>query len=212
MSETQSASPQKSNKAIGSLILGVASFPLSLLAAVPAIILGHTAKSEIRRSEGRVTGDGMAMAGLIFGYFNAVVAVFAVAAIILLVPNLKHATMMANEEAAIASMRNLNDALALYAATYDGYPGSIEALGPGSPSSASRADMIDADLASGTKDGYEFVYSAGPDANGKITSFTVHANPVTPGTTGQRGFFTDESGVIRQSSAGPASVGSSPLG
>jgi len=212
MSETQNASPQKSNKAIGSLILGVASFPLSLLAAVPAIILGHAAKSEIRRGGGRVIGDGMAIAGLILGYFNAAVAVLAVAAVILLVPNLKHTRMMVNESAAVESMRTLNIALVTYAATYDGYPSSIEVLGPGSPSSASRADLIDADLAEGTKDGYTFVYSAGPDANGKITSFTVHANPVTPGTTGQRGFFTDESGVIRQSSTGPASVGSSPLG
>jgi hypothetical protein len=39
-------------------------FPLSIL----AIIFGHLSLSEIRKSAGRLKGEGMAIAGLVLGY------------------------------------------------------------------------------------------------------------------------------------------------
>ncbi|MGB7536976.1 MAG: DUF4190 domain-containing protein [Anaerolineales bacterium] len=62
-----------SNLALASLSLGFASWIfLPVLAAIPAIILGHMARMEIARSEGRLTGDGLAVAGLVMGYINVV--------------------------------------------------------------------------------------------------------------------------------------------
>jgi len=43
------------------------------------------------------------------------------------------------------------------------------------------------------------------------TGFEVHADPITRGTTGQRSFFTDQTGVIRSNAEGPASADSPPL-
>src|SRR6266852_2316609 len=56
-----------SGKALGSLISGI--FGLLLFpVAIVAIILGHISRSEIRKSNGRLQGAGMALTGLIFGY------------------------------------------------------------------------------------------------------------------------------------------------
>ncbi len=49
-----------------SLILGVAEFFSLGLTAIPAVICGHLAKSEMRQTGQR--GDGMATAGLVLGY------------------------------------------------------------------------------------------------------------------------------------------------
>ena len=63
--------PQTSTTAIISLVAGIASYViLPFLGAIVAIITGHMAKSEIKKSMGRLSGNGMATAGLILGYVN----------------------------------------------------------------------------------------------------------------------------------------------
>src|SRR5262245_9826338 len=59
-------------QAIASLVLGIAALFLcfSVLTGIPAIILGHISWSRIRKSMGRLKGEGMAMAGLIMGYLS----------------------------------------------------------------------------------------------------------------------------------------------
>ena len=56
--------------AILSLIFGIICWmALPFVGAIVAIVLGHIARSEIRRSPpGTLEGDGMALAGLILGY------------------------------------------------------------------------------------------------------------------------------------------------
>ena len=52
--------------AVASLLLGLLSpFPVF---GILAVIFGHIARSQIRKSAGRQKGAGMAMAGLILGY------------------------------------------------------------------------------------------------------------------------------------------------
>ena len=65
-----------STMAILSLIAGIAGW-LGLLGigGILAIVFGHIAKSEIRKSSGTITGDGMATAGLVLGYVNLALAV-----------------------------------------------------------------------------------------------------------------------------------------
>ena len=76
--------PQKtSGLAIASLVCGIGAwFVAFCVGALAAIILGHMARAEIRRSAGRIEGDGMALAGLILGYVN--LAVFVVVALLFL--------------------------------------------------------------------------------------------------------------------------------
>ena len=57
--------------AIISLISGIAGFSVvPFLGSVVAVITGHMAKSEIKKNNGLVTGNGMATAGLILGYLG----------------------------------------------------------------------------------------------------------------------------------------------
>ena len=66
--------------AIVSLVAGLASYVvLPVIGAIVAIVTGHLARGEIRRTgEG---GAGMALAGLILGYVHLVIAVIAIVTI-----------------------------------------------------------------------------------------------------------------------------------
>jgi len=128
------------------------------------------------------------------------------------IPNLLRSKMAANEASAVGSLRTLNTACVSYSTTYGtGYPAALANLGPGTPATAATADLIDSVLASGTKSGYVFTFVSGAPVGGQVPTYTINANPVTVGTTGQRGFFTDQSGVIRANPTGPATVNSTPI-
>ena len=63
--------PHNSTMAIVSLISGIVSwFLLPFIAAIVAVITGHMAKNEIKKSGGMITGNGMATAGLVLGYIQ----------------------------------------------------------------------------------------------------------------------------------------------
>ncbi len=66
------SNPKTSGLAIGSLVLGICSIVLCLgpLAGIPAVIMGHKANSDIRKSGGLLGGSGMATAGLVTGYLS----------------------------------------------------------------------------------------------------------------------------------------------
>jgi hypothetical protein len=66
--------PPNSTMAVVSLVAGILGWVLlPLIASVVAVITGHMAKNEIRSSNGRVGGDGLATAGLILGYSSLVI-------------------------------------------------------------------------------------------------------------------------------------------
>ena len=132
------------------------------------------------------------------------------------IPNLMHSKMQANETAAVEALRTLNETAIMYSTTYGSFPHAIANLGPaqGSPNpTATAADLIDSVLAAGTKSGYRFTYNVGvTDPSGNVVSYSIMASPVNPGTTGQRFFFTDQSGTIRSNPAGTADSSSTPIG
>lgn len=123
------------------------------------------------------------------------------------IPNLLRSKMAANEASAVGSLRSINTASVAYSTTYGTYPASLGALGPSSAPSSTAADLIDSVLSSGTKSGYTFTFTAG---TGNL-SYSITAAPSTPGVTGQRGFFTDQSGVIRADTSGTATSSSTPI-
>ena len=129
------------------------------------------------------------------------------------IPNLLHSNLSGNESSGVASLRALNAACANYSMLYGGYPRSLSNLGPGDAANSTSAALIDAALASGTKSGYVFIYTPGAAGiSGNVLSYGITANPATPGSTGQRRFFTDQSGVIRASKHGAADASSTPVG
>jgi type IV pilus assembly protein PilA len=218
-----------SGKAIASLICGIFGFVFP--SAVAAIILGHISLSEIRKSAGRLTGHGMAMAGLILGYVGVSAIPFILIVAAIAIPNLLRSRMVANEASAVGLLKTVNVAALTYSSDYgNGFPPSMEALaGPnGVATSCDHARLIDKVLASGQKSGYVFTYVSRSSVRGtkRVLSLTAQqhgctspgsdeywltADPITRGTTGQRSFFTDQTGVIRFDARGAASGNSPPL-
>ena len=128
------------------------------------------------------------------------------------IPNLIHSKMSANEASAVGSLRTLDVAAITYSTTYGGYPHSLANFGPGNPATSASSDLIDSVLASGTKTGYSFVYTPGVmDASGNVLTYSITGQPISVGTTGQRSFYTDQSGVIRANTSGVADANSTPI-
>ncbi len=123
------------------------------------------------------------------------------------IPNLLRSRMAANEASAVGSLRTINTAGVTYASTYPnvGFTG-LAALG-GAGGLPTAAGLIDTVLSGGTKSGYTFTAVAAGTGN---TTYTTTGRPATFGTTGQRSFFSDQSGVIRYNSADAAADVSSP--
>ena len=117
-----------------------------------------------------------------------------------------------NEAAAVGALRTLNTACVTYAATFGtGFPAGLEDLGASGPVTPHSANLIDKELASGTKSGYVYRYSSEAPIRGVVPSYTITADPVTPGQTGRRHFFTDQSGVIRWNASTTASASDQPI-
>jgi hypothetical protein len=75
-----------SNAAVISLVFGILSWVgLIFIGAIVAIIAGHMARNEIRKSGGQIGGSGMATAGLLLGYIHLGVLVLGCAAFFVLV-------------------------------------------------------------------------------------------------------------------------------
>jgi hypothetical protein len=214
---------QTSGKAIASFIRGI--FLFIFPSAIAAIILGHLSLADIRKERGRLTGHGLATTGLVLGYMGiAVIPVVLIVAAIA-IPNLLRARMAANEASAVGSLRTIVTAELVYQETYsNGFAPDLRAmdgLGRG-VTGCGHAQLIDSTLASGEKSGYEFTYvwvpqkpsgeaaAKGCTLTGAV-SFEVNADPITRGTTGQRSYFTDQTGVIRFNVDGPATNDSPPI-
>jgi type IV pilus assembly protein PilA len=222
--------PESSGKALASLICGIFFFVFP--SAIAAIILGHISLSDIRKSAGRLTGHGMAVAGLVLGYLGVAVIPFVLIVAAIAIPNLLRARMVANEASAVGSLRTINTAARTYASMYsNGYPPSLEAMaGPeGASPTCDHAELIGTTLAAGIRSGYVFTYTVRTKDGGQRilfrsddaaakgctipgdAAYTVTADPITRGTTGQRSWFTDQTGVIRCENYGPATKDSPPL-
>jgi len=127
------------------------------------------------------------------------------------VPNLLRSRMAANEASAVGSLRAINAACVAYLTTFGGFPSALTNLGTSGPATSSSADLIDNLLAGGVKTGYTFTYTAGAAAGGVIPVYTLTAAPLVPDQTGQRYFFTDQSGVIRFNTSAAATASDAPL-
>jgi hypothetical protein len=191
---------ETSGKAILSLVCGLLVFiPLAFVAA---IVFGHLSLSEIRKSAGRLKGEGLAITGMVLGYawILSIPVILIIAAIT--IPNLLRARMAANESSAVAEVRALITAEIAYANTHSdaGFTCSLSNL--------AEDNLISGDLALSTRNGYRFeLLNCSPDSTGgRNVKFQVVAHPVTPNQTGIRSFCSDESAVIKVDSSGSAQV------
>jgi len=78
--------------AIASLACGLAQFVVGPLATIPAIVFGHVARHQIKRTGEQ--GAGLALAGLILGWATVILAIFLVLIIGVAMTAGMHGTMM----------------------------------------------------------------------------------------------------------------------
>ena len=135
------------------------------------------------------------------------------------IPNLLRSRIAANESSAVGSIRTVNTAQVTYSSTYPnvGFANAMTALG-GLPAAcavgatSTAACLIDQVLAAAPsqKSGYTFAIGGLSGAVPEVT-YSVGGDPIQRGQTGQRSFFSDQSGVIRFNTGAPATSGDPPL-
>ena len=75
-----------------------------------------------------------------------------------------------------------------------------------------HAALIDQVLATGRKSGYIYSYTAvKTDSVGHVVEYSMNCDPQSPGVTGQRHFYTDQSGVIRENGSTTAGPNDPPI-
>ena len=129
------------------------------------------------------------------------------------IPNLLKSKMTANEAAAAESIRTIDTGETTYAATCPniGYSATLVELNTGAIC-VSGKNIIDNILGGSDpaiKSGYQFTYAPIPTA-GLNSAFTLTVVPLKVGTTGQRGFYSDQTNVIRYTQSGAAPTPADP--
>lgn len=149
-----------------------------------------------------------------------VVAIILVIAAIAM-PNLLRSRMAANEASAVSSLHSINTAEVTYSATFPslGFAVALANLGgttaqctSGGTITSANACIIDPVLTLGKKSGYSMAAPGGTPVGGITTTYVATANPTTPGTTGIRGFCSDQTGVFYNNSTDGSVVAVSCLG
>jgi len=112
---TVPAQPKNCGLAIWSLVLGILAVVLSIvcigpLFAIPAVICGHMGYSRVRRSGGALSGEGLALGGLITGYLSfALIPVIGLMAAIA-IPNFVKARTTAQMNVCIDNLQQIDGA------------------------------------------------------------------------------------------------------
>ncbi|MGC2186727.1 MAG: DUF4190 domain-containing protein [Terriglobales bacterium] len=193
-----------SGLAIASLVFGLLFFffPLSIV----AIVFGHISLSQIKKSAGRLGGKGLAIAGLVLGYFGIAMIPLILIIAAIAIPNLLRARIAANEASAVGSVRQIAAAQVTYRSQFPmiGFAPDLQSLGGALPCTANPATacLIDNEWAVATalpgRRGYIFALKRSEDVN----QYFVSAVPATRNQTGVRSFCSTEDGVTHVDPSG----------
>jgi len=127
------------------------------------------------------------------------------------IPNMLNLKSQANETSAIQSLHAIYEAQLQFNTNYpaNGYACSLAALGGDGSAGAptpQKAQLLQADLASGYKSGYTFnivnCTKATVNNQDMYTSYEAVAVPQAVGKTGHRGFCIDMTGEIKADPSG----------
>ena len=135
--------------------------------------------------------------------------VIAIILIILAValPRLGKARLFAQEMAAKKAISTIHTEQAQYYSQYGAYATTLTQLGPpaSGAATASSADLIDRDLATGEKGGFKFTLQQTP------TGYVILANPALFGTTGSHTYFSDQSMTIHEHTGQEPATANDPI-
>jgi hypothetical protein len=146
------------------------------------------------------------------------------ASLFVVIVNLQGSRIVGDGFSPVGRLRTINTAAIIYAEKYNrGFPLTLAVLAPPKPESSNpsaepsekAAGLIDQVLASGVScfgGCYRFSYIAGPvDSNGKVSTYTIHADPIEHRAKSKTHYFTDQTGVIRQEEDREAYASSPPI-
>jgi type IV pilus assembly protein PilA len=123
-------------------------------------------------------------------------------------PQMSKSQIYAREMAAKANIKQINTVQVQYQSTYGQYATSLSQLGPpataGAAEDAQASNLLPPGLASGSSNGYNYTLSGTP------TGYSVIAVPKVYNNTGRRSFYSDQTGVIRESTTQEPATANSP--
>ncbi|MBN2190657.1 MAG: DUF4190 domain-containing protein [Candidatus Aureabacteria bacterium] len=127
--------PETNNLAIISMVLSIIGFVgfcicLGPLLGIPAVICGHIALSKIKSSGGKLSGRGMAIAGLIIGYLTILLTVIWILFSLIAIPKFVSAAKEAKQVMCISRIRQIGTACQVYKMEYMVYPDRLSRLYP----------------------------------------------------------------------------------
>ena len=128
------------------------------------------------------------------------------------IPNLLRARMQANQSAAVATLRNINNSEATYIVAYSsqGYADNFIKLGPGTLCDSSHACLVDDVIGCATqpcaKSGYNY-FIASTFSTTPFGDYRTTASPVGWASTGLQNYCSMNDGVIRYQLSPSAALG-----
>jgi hypothetical protein len=105
--------PKTAALAIWSLVLGILSLMcfFTVFAGIPGVICGHKALGKIKNSNGQLSGQGLAIAGLVTGYLGIALAILILPMMAAIaIPNFVNARSAAQANACIINLRQIQAA------------------------------------------------------------------------------------------------------
>jgi hypothetical protein len=197
--------PEISGKAIFSLVCSL--FGIFPPAAAVAVIFGHLSLSEIKKNPARLTGRGLAITGLVFGYAGVAMGVVWLVLIGIAIPKAIRAERTQKAQgtsrtpvtvgdqgvSAVSVVRSMNTAEIAYAQAHPaaGYTCSLSDL--------SDTWGIGDQLDRAKKNGYtvDLQACAGKNPGGPITHYRIVAYPLLINQHGKPAFCSNESDQIK---------------
>lgn len=158
------------------------------------------------------------------GGFSLVELLIVVAIVLVLsliaIPNFLRARASASESSAVQSLRTIVSGEHLYSSEYgNGFTPDLPTLAGAGATGCDSAHLVDSVLAGGNKGNYKITYTGANAVPTSVpgcttpgfSSFQLQADPASAMVMGQRHFYTDQGGVIRQNSSAPAAVTDPPI-
>jgi prepilin-type N-terminal cleavage/methylation domain-containing protein len=129
------------------------------------------------------------------------------------IPNLLRSRMAANQAAAVATMRNINNSEATYISQFAqiGYADTFVKLGPGVPCDSTHACLVDEVIGCAAqpcqKSGYKYFIASSSGA-APFTDYQTTSTPVGWGGSGLENYCSMTDGVLRKEVAPTGNLGS----
>jgi prepilin-type N-terminal cleavage/methylation domain-containing protein len=128
------------------------------------------------------------------------------------VPNLLRSRMAANQAAAVATLRNINNSQATYISTFGqiGYADTFVKLGPGIPCDSTHACLVDEIIGCAAqpcpKSGYKY-FIASTSTTAPFVDYRTTATPISWAGSGVENYCSMNDGILRKELAPAANLG-----